>query len=41
MLAAVLYGKEDVRVESIPVPDVGPGEVRLRIGAALTCGSDL
>jgi L-iditol 2-dehydrogenase len=41
MRAAVLYGKEDVRVESIPVPKPGPGELLLRIGAALTCGTDL
>ena len=41
MLAAVLYGKEDVRVERVPVPRVGPGEVRVRIGAALTCGTDV
>jgi L-iditol 2-dehydrogenase len=41
MLAARLYGKEDVRVEQVPQPPVQPGEVRLRIGAALTCGTDL
>jgi L-iditol 2-dehydrogenase len=41
MLAAVLYGKEDVRVERQPVPPVGPGEVRIRIAAALTCGTDV
>ena len=41
MLAAVLYGVEDVRVERIVVPRVGPGEVRVRIGAALTCGTDV
>ncbi|MCC6728032.1 MAG: zinc-binding dehydrogenase [Chthonomonadales bacterium] len=41
MFAAVLYGREDVRVEAVPVPAVGPGEVRVRIGAALTCGTDL
>ena len=41
MTAAVLYGKEDVRIERIAVPAVGPGEVRVRIGAALTCGTDV
>jgi L-iditol 2-dehydrogenase len=41
MTAAVLYGKEDVRIERAPVPAVGPGEVRVRIGAALTCGTDV
>lgn len=41
MVAAVLHGKEDVRIERVPVRDPGPGEVRLKIGAALTCGTDL
>ena len=41
MTAAVLYGKRDVRIEQIPVPRVGPGEVLVRIKAALTCGTDL
>ncbi|MCW3052744.1 MAG: Threonine dehydrogenase and related Zn-dependent dehydrogenase [Chthonomonadales bacterium] len=41
MTAAVLYGREEVRIERIPVPDVGHGEVRVRIGAALTCGTDV
>ncbi len=41
MTAAVLYGKRDVRIEQIPIPRVGPGEVLVRIRAALTCGTDL
>jgi L-iditol 2-dehydrogenase len=41
MKAAVLYGREDVRVETIAEPALKPGEVRVRIGAALTCGTDL
>ncbi|MDO8729929.1 MAG: zinc-binding dehydrogenase [Candidatus Omnitrophota bacterium] len=41
MKAAVLYGKEDVRLEQKPVPEPGPGEVLVRIQAALTCGTDL
>ena len=41
MTAAVLYGREDVRIERVPLPGVGPGEVRVRIGAALTCGTDV
>lgn len=41
MSAAVLYGKEDVKVHDVPVPQVGPGEVRVKIHAALTCGTDL
>jgi L-iditol 2-dehydrogenase len=41
MKAAVLYGKEDVRVEDVASRALQPGEVRLRIEAALTCGTDL
>jgi len=41
MRAAVLHGREDVRIESVPVPEVGAGEVLLRTGAALTCGTDV
>jgi L-iditol 2-dehydrogenase len=41
MLAAVLYGQEDVRIEQVPVPHAGPGEVIVRVSAALTCGTDL
>ena len=40
MQAAVLYGPEDVRLERIPVPQVGPADVLVRIHAALTCGTD-
>jgi L-iditol 2-dehydrogenase len=41
MNAAVLYGKEDVRIERLPVPQAGPGEIVVRVHAALTCGTDL
>jgi L-iditol 2-dehydrogenase len=40
MKAAVLHGKEDVRIESVEVGAPGPGEVLLRTRAALTCGTD-
>ncbi|MGD0446809.1 MAG: alcohol dehydrogenase catalytic domain-containing protein, partial [Edaphobacter sp.] len=41
MTAAVLYGKEDLRMERVAVPAAGPGELVVRVGAALTCGTDL
>ncbi|HEV2209221.1 MAG TPA: zinc-binding dehydrogenase [Verrucomicrobiae bacterium] len=41
MKAAVLHGKEDLRIENVPERPLGPGEVRIRIEAALTCGTDL
>ena len=37
----MFYEPEDVRMEDIPVPEAGPGEVLVRIGAALTCGTDV
>lgn len=41
MKAAVLYGKEDVRLEEVPTPRPESGEVLLKIRSALTCGTDL
>jgi len=41
MKAAVLHGKEDVRIEDVELAPLQPGEVRLKIEAALTCGTDL
>src|SRR3954470_11257321 len=41
MKAAVLYGREDVRIEEVPLHRLQPGEVRIHIEAALTCGTDL
>jgi L-iditol 2-dehydrogenase len=41
MRAAVLYGREDLRLERVPVPVAGRGELVLRVGAATTCGTDL
>ena len=41
MTAAVLYGKEDLRLEQVAVPRPGAGELLVRVGAALTCGTDL
>jgi L-iditol 2-dehydrogenase len=41
MKAARLYGKEDLRVESAPVPAIGEGEVLLAVKAAAICGTDI
>ena len=41
MKAAVLRGREDLRVEQVPMPLAGDGELVLRVDAALTCGTDL
>ena len=41
MTAAVLYGKEHVEIETVDVPKIGPGDVLVRVRAALTCGTDV
>lgn len=41
MTAAVLHGREDLRIEQVPMPRAGPGEIVVRVHAALTCGTDL
>jgi L-iditol 2-dehydrogenase len=39
--AAILHGKEKIQIEDVAPPPLKPGEVRIRIEAALTCGTDL
>lgn len=41
MLAAVLYGKKDIRIEQVEKPSVGPGQVLIGIRAVGICGSDV
>ena len=41
MRAAVYYGVRDVRIEDIPVPSPGPGQVKIRLAYNGICGSDL
>jgi L-iditol 2-dehydrogenase len=41
MRAAVLHGKEQIRVEEVALLPLEAGEVRVQIEAALTCGTDL
>jgi L-iditol 2-dehydrogenase len=41
MRAAVYYGKEDVRLETVPVPRIGPGELLIRVHTCGICGTDL
>lgn len=40
MKAAVYYGPHDVRVETVPRPSAGPGEVVLRVLRCSVCGTD-
>jgi L-iditol 2-dehydrogenase len=41
MTAAVLYGAEDLKIETVDIPKVGDDEVLVRVAVALTCGTDL
>jgi L-iditol 2-dehydrogenase len=41
MSAAVLYGKEQLRIERVQVPKLDRGDVLVRVRAALTCGTDV
>ncbi len=41
MRAARWHGRGDVRVEDVPVPAVGPGEVLLRVSWCGICGTDV
>jgi L-iditol 2-dehydrogenase len=41
MLAAVYRGKNDVRLETVPVPAIGSGEMLVRVHTCGICGTDL
>ena len=41
MRAIVFHGPGDLRDEEVPWPEPGPGEVVVKIAAALTCGTDV
>ncbi|MCF7942932.1 MAG: alcohol dehydrogenase catalytic domain-containing protein [Spirochaetia bacterium] len=41
MKAARLYGKETIRVEEVPIPEIGEGELLLKVKAAFVCGTDV
>ena len=41
MMAAVLYGKENLKVEPVSVPSIESGDLLVRVKAALTCGTDV
>src|SRR5271169_295392 len=41
MLAAVYRGVNDVRLETVPVPAIGAGELLVRVHTCGVCGTDL
>ncbi len=40
MKAAVWHGYKDVRIEDIPIPQPGPGKIRIKVDYAGICGTD-
>lgn len=41
MLAVRTYGPRDYRIEAVPVPEPGPGELLIEVGAVGICASDM
>ncbi len=41
MKAAMFFGSGDVRLQEVDIPKIGPDEVLVKVGTALTCGSDV
>ena len=41
MRVAMYYNNHDVRLEEMPVPEIGPGELLLKVEASGLCGSDV
>lgn len=41
MKALIFHGKEDLRFEDVPIPEIGPDEVLLKIKKVGICGTDL
>ena len=41
MRAAMWYNNRNVRIEEMPIPQIGPGEVLVRVEACGICGSDV
>ena len=41
MKAVVLHGADDMRLERLPMPEPGPGEVLLKVEVASICGTDV
>ena len=41
MLAARMYGINDLRIEEMPKPKIGAGEILVKVRAAAICGTDV
>jgi L-iditol 2-dehydrogenase len=41
MRVAMYYTNQDIRIEEMPTPEIGPGELLIRVEASGICGSDV
>jgi len=41
MRVAMYYSNQDIRIEEMPAPEIGPGELLVRVEASGICGSDV
>jgi len=41
MRVAMWYNNQDLRIEEMPIPQIGPGELLVRVEASGICGSDV
>jgi len=41
MRVAMWYSNRDIRIEEMPIPEIGPGELLVRVEASGICGSDV
>src|SRR5580693_2377889 len=41
MLAAVYHGQNDVRLQTVAIPEIGAGELLIRVHTCGICGTDL
>ena len=41
MRALVYHGRNDIRLEEIPVPEIGPGEAKIRVTNTSICATDI
>ncbi|MDP3731825.1 MAG: alcohol dehydrogenase catalytic domain-containing protein, partial [Candidatus Omnitrophota bacterium] len=41
MRVAMYYSNRDIRIEEMPKPKIGPGELLIRVEASGICGSDV
>ncbi|MBO7672798.1 alcohol dehydrogenase catalytic domain-containing protein [bacterium] len=41
MKAVMFYAPENIKCEEVPIPEVGEGEILVKVMSALTCGTDV